>query len=182
MLDKVEVNVQERGLVVSLKEGGFFGSGNADVKPEAMEALREIAAKISQYRNPVRIEGHTDNMPIHSRTYETNWELSSTRATNMARVLTDKFGVPPDKISATGYGEFRPAESNDTPAGRARNRRVDIVVLSTSAEKSEPVSINPSDAPGAKGSSSSDFPTIENSHSDSPIEDASPVESPAATP
>ncbi len=141
MLNKVQVDIQERGLVVSLKEAGVFKSGQADVQEEAYAALKEIAEKISQYRNPVRIEGHTDNQPIHSRTYPTNWELSSTRATNMARVLMDKFGVPPDKVSATGYGEFRPTGSNDTPAGRARNRRVDIVILSSTAEKSEPETV-----------------------------------------
>ena len=139
-LNKVSVDVQERGLVVSLKEAGFFESGRADVKEESYKVLQEIAEKISKYRNPVRIEGHTDNVPIHSRTYATNWELSSTRATNMARVLTDKFGVPPGKVSATGYGEYRPTTSNDTPAGRSLNRRVDLVLLSSSAEKSEPES------------------------------------------
>lgn len=141
-LNKVSVDVQERGLVVSLNEAGVFESGRADVKEESYKVLEEIAEKIKKYRNPVRIEGHTDNVPIRSRTYPTNWELSSTRATNMARVLTDKFGVPPGKVSATGYGEFRPKTSNDSPAGRSRNRRVDLVILSSSAEKSEPESIS----------------------------------------
>jgi chemotaxis protein MotB len=141
LMGKVQVDMQERGLVVSLNEAGVFESGNADVKPEAMKVLAELAEKIRQYRNPVRIEGHTDNVPISSRTYPTNWELSSTRATNMARVLTDRFGVPPGKISATGYGEHRPKAPNDSPAGRARNRRVDLVILSSSAEKSEPETI-----------------------------------------
>lgn len=152
MLNKVQVDIQERGLVVSLKEAGVFKSGQAEVQEEAMAALKEIAEKISKYRNPVRIEGHTDNQPIHSRTYPTNWELSSTRATNMARVLMDKYGVPPDKVSATGYGEFRPTGSNDTPAGRARNRRVDIVILSQSAEKSEPETVAEPPSEGASGS------------------------------
>jgi chemotaxis protein MotB len=138
MLNKVSVDVQERGLVVSLKEAGFFESGKADVREESYQVVQEIANKISQFRNPVRIEGHTDNVPIHSRTFPTNWELSSTRATNMARLLVDKFGVPPGKISATGYGEHRPTSENDTPGGRSRNRRVDLVLLSSSAEKSEP--------------------------------------------
>jgi chemotaxis protein MotB len=141
MYDKVAIDRQERGLVVSLKEGGVFESGQADVKPEAYKILEELAKKILSYRNPVRIEGHTDNVPIHSRTYPTNWELSSARATNMVRVLTDRFHVPAGKISATGYGDSRPKTSNDTPAGRARNRRVDIVILSDSGEASEPETI-----------------------------------------
>jgi chemotaxis protein MotB len=141
MYDKVSVDRQERGLVVSLKEGGFFESGSADVKPEAYKILEELAKKILSYRNPVRIEGHTDNVPIHSRTFPTNWELSSARATNVVRLLTDRYRIPPGKLSATGYGDSRPKTSNDTPAGRARNRRVDIVILSESGEASEPETV-----------------------------------------
>lgn len=141
MYDKVAVDRQERGLVVSLKEGGFFESGSADVKPEANKVLEELAKKILSYRNPVRIEGHTDNVPIHSRTFPTNWELSSARATNVVRLLTDRYRIPAGKLSATGYGDSRPKTPNDTPAGRARNRRVDIVILSESGEASEPETI-----------------------------------------
>jgi chemotaxis protein MotB len=78
---------------------------------------------------------------MSSRTYPSNWELSSARATSMVRVLTDRFKVPAGKISATGYGDSRPKTSNDTPAGRARNRRVDIVILSSTGEASEPETI-----------------------------------------
>jgi chemotaxis protein MotB len=141
MYDKVAIDRQERGLVVSLKEGGFFESGSADVKPEANKVLEELAKKILSYRNPVRIEGHTDNVPIHSRTFPTNWELSSARATNVVRLLTDRYRIPAGKISATGYGDSRPKTGNDTPAGRARNRRVDIVILSESGEASEPETV-----------------------------------------
>lgn len=141
LYDKVGVDRQERGLVISLKDGGVFESGQADVKPEADKILAELAKKILSFRNPVRIEGHTDNVPISSRTFPTNWELSSARATNVVRVLTDRFGVPAAKISATGYGDSRPKTSNDTPAGRARNRRVDIVILSDSGEVSEPETV-----------------------------------------
>lgn len=138
MMNKVQVDVKERGLLISLKEAGFFESGKADVKSESYQIIQELADKLAKYRNPVRVEGHTDNVPIRSRSYPSNWELSSSRATSVARLLVDKFGVPAGRISATGYGEFRPAYPNDTPAGRARNRRVDLVVLSSDAEKSEP--------------------------------------------
>jgi chemotaxis protein MotB len=147
MLNKVSIDQTERGLVVSLKEAGFFESGNADVKEEAYKVLEELAKKIVQYRNPVRIEGHTDNVPIHSRTYPTNWELSSARATNVVRALTERFHIPPGKLSASGYGDSRPKTSNDTPAGRARNRRVDIVILNESGESSEPETIFDDSAP-----------------------------------
>ena len=138
MLSKVQVDIQERGLVVSLKEAGFFESGKTEVKPESYGVLAEVAAELSKYRNGLRVEGHTDNVPIRSRTYPSNWELSSTRATNVLRLLADRYRVSADRISATGYGEHRPAYPNDTPAGRSRNRRVDLVILSAAAEKTEP--------------------------------------------
>lgn len=137
-LNKVQIDIQERGLKVSMKEAGFFESGRAEVKTEAHQILGELAAKLMKYNNQLRVEGHTDNVPMSSRTYPSNWELSSSRATNVARVLTEKFGVPASKISATGYGEHRPVFPNDTPAGRARNRRVDLVVLSSGADGAEP--------------------------------------------
>jgi chemotaxis protein MotB len=140
-LSKVQIDMQERGLVISLKEAGFFGSGNADLKPESAQILAELAQKLSKYRNPVRVEGHTDNVPIRSRTFPSNWELSSARATSVARTLIEKYGVPSGKLSATGYGEFRPAYPNDTPQGRTRNRRVDLVILSGESEKAEPASV-----------------------------------------
>lgn len=158
MYDKVSVDRQERGLVISLKEGGFFESGSADVKPEANKVLEELAKKILSYRNPVRIEGHTDNVPIHSRTFPTNWELSSSRATNVVRLLTDRFRIPPGKLSATGYGDSRPKTPNDTPAGRARNRRVDIVILSESGEASEPETVLDDGGGGSLQGGASDQP------------------------
>ena len=137
-LNKVQIDLQERGLRVSMKEGGFFESGKAEVKPEANAILAELAAKLVKFSNQLRVEGHTDNIPIRSRTFPSNWELSSARATNVTRVLSERFGVPADKMSATGYGEHRPVSSNASDAGRARNRRVDLVILSTGSEGSEP--------------------------------------------
>lgn len=137
-LNKVQIDIQERGLRVSMKEGGFFESGKAEVKPEAYAILSELAAKLIKYNNQLRVEGHTDNVPMRSRTFPSNWELSSARATNVTRVLTEKFGVPADKMSATGFGEHRPVFPNDTEAGRSRNRRVDLVILSAGAEGGEP--------------------------------------------
>jgi chemotaxis protein MotB len=150
MLDKVSVDVQERGLVVSLKEAGFFESGKADMQAASDEVLAELAKKLTEYTNSLRVEGHTDNVPIRSRTFPSNWELSSTRATNVARALTDKFGVPAEKLSATGFGEHRPAYSNESSQGRSRNRRVDLVILSGEAEKAEPETMKES-VPGEPG-------------------------------
>jgi chemotaxis protein MotB len=140
-LAKVQVDLQERGLKVSMKEGGLFESGSSDVKPESYALLAEIAQKLANFNNHLRVEGHTDNVPISSRTYASNWELSSSRATTVARIMTEKYGVAANRISATGYGEGRPIASNDTEAGRARNRRVDLVILSGNADKGEPETI-----------------------------------------
>ncbi len=136
--DKVQVESQERGLVISMKESGLFESGRAEVKEESKKIFQELGAQFAKFRNPLRVEGHTDNTPMSSRTYPTNWELSTARATNVLQTLVNHYGIAPDKISAVGYGEFRPISENTTPAGRARNRRVDIVILSASAERSEP--------------------------------------------
>ena len=140
-LNKVQIDIQERGLKVSMKEAGFFESGQAEVKEDSKVLLQELAQKLMKFNNHLRVEGHTDNVPMRSRTYPSNWELSSSRATAVARVLTEQFGVPAEKISATGYGEHRPIAPNDTPAGRARNRRVDLVVLSGGADTGEPETI-----------------------------------------
>jgi len=137
LLDDVKVEVTDRGLVISLKEAGFFESGKAEMKWDAYPILGEIAQSLEEYRNPIRVEGHTDNIPMRSYTYPSNWELSSGRATEVVRLLTGRFGMDSERFSAVGYAEFRPAYSNETAAGRARNRRVDLVVLTAKAETAE---------------------------------------------
>jgi chemotaxis protein MotB len=117
------------GLVISLREAGFFDSGSAAPKPEALPTLRQIAAKLGATLYDVRIEGHTDNVPIHNAEFDSNWELSAARATRIARLFLDMKAVLPDRLSAAGYAEFHPVASNDTAAGRAENRRVDLVVM-----------------------------------------------------
>jgi chemotaxis protein MotB len=125
----VAITMSRDGLVISLREAGFFNSGSATPKPEGMYTLRLIAASLGQVPYDVRVEGHTDNVPIHNAAFDSNWELSATRATNIARVFLEWHAVAPQRLSAAGYGEFHPAASNDTTAGRAQNRRVDLVVL-----------------------------------------------------
>ncbi len=136
--NKVTLDITRRGLIVSLKEAGFFDSGQANIKPAAYELLNTIATAITQYSNPLRIEGHTDNVPINTYQFPSNWELSTARASNALKYLINHFNVEPEKISATGYGEFRPSADNSTPEGRAKNRRVDIVMLSSDGERGEP--------------------------------------------
>jgi len=135
---KVSLEITRRGLIVSLKEAGFFNSGQANIKPEAYELINTIAEVMTQYNNPLRLEGHTDNIPISTAQFPSNWELSTARATNGLKYLLKNFNVDPNKISATGYAEFRPIADNATPEGRARNRRVDLVMLSVDGEHGEP--------------------------------------------
>ena len=135
---KVTLEITRRGLIVSLKEAGFFNSGQANIKPEAYEMINTIAEVMTQYNNPMRLEGHTDNVPINTAQFPSNWELSTARATNGLKYLLKNFNVDANKISATGYAEFRPIADNATPDGRARNRRVDLVMLSGEGERAEP--------------------------------------------
>jgi chemotaxis protein MotB len=116
------------GLVVSLQEAGFFDSGAAGIRPSALPVLDRIAAVLPE--SPLRVEGHTDDVPIHTALFASNWELSCARASSIARLLLAHPNVHAERMSVAGYAEFHPAASNATPAGRARNRRVDIVLLS----------------------------------------------------
>jgi chemotaxis protein MotB len=125
----VSIQMGRDGLVISLREAGFFDSGSAFPKPETLPTLRQIAASLSRVPYDMRIEGHTDNIPIHTVEFDSNWELSSARATRIARLFLDMQAISPERISAAGYAEFHPVASNDTAAGRAENRRVDLVVL-----------------------------------------------------
>jgi len=93
---------------------------------------------VANYSNPVRIEGNTDNVPIRSDKYRSNWELSTARATNIIHYLIENYTIRPEKISAVGYGEFRPVADNGNEPGRTKNRRVDIVLLAQDKEGGEP--------------------------------------------
>ena len=125
----VSIQMGRDGLVISLREAGFFASGSATPKPETIDTLRQIAVSLSPTPYDLRIEGHTDNIPIHNADFDSNWELSTARATGIARILLDLKAMPPDRLSAAGYAEFHPVAGNDTAEGRAQNRRVDLVVL-----------------------------------------------------
>ena len=126
---EVALRAQREGLVISLREIGFFDSGSATLRPTSEGSVRRIADVLAERSNSVRIEGHTDNVPIHNERFASNWELSTARATEMVRVFIVKYHFPPFRLSAAGYAEYHPATSNATPEGRATNRRVDIVVL-----------------------------------------------------
>ncbi|MGE0918256.1 OmpA family protein [Trichlorobacter lovleyi] len=135
--NKVALSITQRGLVISLKEAGFFDSGSAKLKQASVATLQGIAEGLQQYANRFRVEGHTDSVPIRSSEFRSNWELSTARATNVIHFLVESAGLSPNVLSAVGYGEYQPLVANDTPEQRAKNRRVDIVVLAAEAAVGE---------------------------------------------
>jgi chemotaxis protein MotB len=134
----IRTHLETRGFVISLGEGGFFDSGYAEIKPEGRELLDIIAESLAPVGNQIRIEGHTDNVPIRNSKFPSNWELSSARASNVVRYIISQFGFKPELLSPAGFAEYRPVSSNDTEEGKSRNRRVDIVVLNPAAAVVEP--------------------------------------------
>jgi chemotaxis protein MotB len=138
----ISVHTTVDGTVVSLREAGFFASGSADLRIESIGLLNTIIASLPD--QPIRVEGHTDNVPIHTAQFATNWELSTARAATITRLLITQNAVTPTKISAAGYAEFRPIADNATEQGRSQNRRVDIVLLKPADPEPEQKSVTPS--------------------------------------
>jgi len=125
-----DVAVQEsgEGLVVSLREIWFFDSGADEIKASSAGAFARLADILRQTDREIRIEGHTDNVPIHNARFSSNWDLSAARATATVRLLIQSYSLKPELLGASGYAEYRPVAGNDSPQGRAANRRVDIVI------------------------------------------------------
>jgi chemotaxis protein MotB len=136
---KININIERRGVVVSLLEQGVFSSGEAILLPGSLAVIDQIAVTLKDLPNMIKIEGHTDNIPIHNDEFSSNWELSSARALNILMYIINNHGLDPTKLSATGYGEFRPIADNDTVEGREKNRRVDIVLFNMDAAFIEPI-------------------------------------------
>jgi chemotaxis protein MotB len=134
---RVTFQMEERGLVISLQDTVLFESGSAILTPDARTIIAEVGKNLKSLQNFVLVEGNTDNLPIHNTEFPSNWELSSARATNVLQDLI-LCGVPPARLSATGYGEYRPQVPNDSDLHRQMNRRVDIVILRTMYSKVEP--------------------------------------------
>jgi len=128
---------EERGLVVRLADVVLFEKGSAELTAEGRRVLAGLGPFLAGIPNHVRVEGHTCDLPIHTDRYRSNWELSVARATSVVHVLLAE-GVPPGRLSAAGYGEYRPVAPNVDEASRARNRRVDVVVLRLSLSEGEP--------------------------------------------
>jgi chemotaxis protein MotB len=134
----VQTEITERGLVVHILESALFSAGSAVLEPRAMTVLDMIYGKIQDVPNHMRIEGHTDDRPINSPVYPSNWELSTARATSVVRYFINDHNAPATKISALGYGEYRPIQPNTSIENRASNRRVDVVVLTLDLSAKEP--------------------------------------------
>lgn len=135
--DAIQMRYESRGLIIQLKDSRLFESGSFQLRPAIMPALKRLVQQhLQRIRNKIRIEGHTDNVPMGGGM--SNWELSAARAATVLRFVQQSGGISPNRLSLAGYGEFSPIATNMTPEGRARNRRVDIVVLSTTENRKEP--------------------------------------------
>lgn len=126
-IDQVAVALEHRGLVVTVKDGALFASGDAAIRAAGVKILRTLGPVITKINNPLTVEGHTDNVPI-TGTYPSNWELSTARATSVLHWLIDNFQIRPSRLSAIGYGDTRPLFPNNTAEHRAKNRRVEVVI------------------------------------------------------
>jgi len=135
---QLQVALQPRGLVVSLREAAFFTSGGDAVSPGTYSSIEKIAGAIGQLPNQVRLEGHTDAVPIHNSRFHSNWELSAARSIAMLELLTARFNIPSGRMAVAGYADTVPIESNDSEEGRAHNRRVDVVILNENGTRPEP--------------------------------------------
>lgn len=137
-LSQLKFIIDKRGLVLRFSERFFFDSGDASLRPEVIPTLNVLAQSLEKIPHHIRIEGHTDSVPISTLRFPSNWELSTARATSIVRYFLTHFKFAPNQLSAAGYGEFRPIASNQTTEGRTQNRRVDIVILSAKEKEVEP--------------------------------------------
>jgi chemotaxis protein MotB len=127
--DAIKVQVTETGIAIQIADPIGFESGSADVNPKLYGVLRDISNVINAAPTSlIRVEGHTDNVPIHTAKYSSNWELSSARALNVVQYMANKGDVDPKRMSAIGYGEYRPIAPNDSPENRKTNRRIELYV------------------------------------------------------
>lgn len=126
--DLIRVRRDERWLEVEIRSSILFPSGSARLTPDSFPILEQLAKILAPFPNPIHVEGFTDNVPISTVQYLSNWELSAARAASVVHLFTD-YGVEPGRMAAIGYGEYKPVAPNDMPEGRARNRRVVLVIM-----------------------------------------------------
>ncbi|MCX6169944.1 MAG: OmpA family protein [Ignavibacteriales bacterium] len=127
--NSIQLEENERGVTIHILDDILFPPGKADMNESSKLVLKKLAKVLSTIPNDIRIEGHTDNIPIFTERYPSNWHLSVDRALSTAYYLIKQENISPDKVSIVGYSEYRPIATNDTPESRAKNRRVDLVIL-----------------------------------------------------
>ncbi|MGH9658143.1 MAG: OmpA/MotB family protein, partial [Bryobacteraceae bacterium] len=134
----LQVTMESRGLVVSLRQAAFFAPGRDEIEASTFPTIEKLAAVIVKLPNRMRLEGHTDSVPIRTDRYRSNWDLSAARGVAMLELLSARYQIPQSRLSVAGYAETIPVDSNDTVEGRARNRRVDVVILNEKGLSGEP--------------------------------------------
>ena len=127
--EKIEATLETRGLMISLPQAILFAAGDDRVSKDAMTVVGEIAEILRTVPNRVNLTGHADSTPIHNRRFKNNWELSAARGLRLLELLSEKYGIDEARLSVSSDGANRPKESNETPEGRASNRRVEILIL-----------------------------------------------------
>ena len=134
----VQLKLESRGLIIGLNTTAFFPSGDDTVDPSAYPSLAKVAGVLNKLPNALRLEGHTDSVPISTTRFQSNWELSAARSIAVLRLLNERFGVADSRMAVVGYADTISIDSNETEEGRRRNRRVDIVVVSDLGMRVEP--------------------------------------------
>jgi chemotaxis protein MotB len=134
--ERLELIVDRRGVTLSNPEAGVFAVGRDELSDTAVALMARVANTLSRFSNPVRVEGHTDDVPIHNLRFASNWDLSAARASRVVELLIAR-GLEPQRLSATGYSEFHPRVPNTSVQSRAANRRIDLVILNTATSSAE---------------------------------------------
>ncbi len=181
--DLLEVYANEYWLQVELRDSILFESGSAELSGQARDIFAEMARLLSEYDNPIQVEGHTDNRPIQNLRYPSNWELSAARASSIVKLLSGT-GVSAQRLSAVGYGEFQPTASNATPQGRSQNRRVALMIAREAMQRpsaaldgnEEGAGFLPPRESGATSAPQEAAPDADNSSSGEPESNESGVE------
>jgi len=134
---RLQLTADRRGLVLTIPEATAFPAGSADMSPAFEAVMTRLSDALQGLPHGIRVEGHTDDMPIHTPQFNSNWELSTARATRVVQFLIQQGTLAPDRLSAAGYAEFHPVGENATLEGRAHNRRVDVIVLNAATSAAE---------------------------------------------
>jgi chemotaxis protein MotB len=135
----INVKRDKRGVIISVVDKFFFESASAALRDGSRDVLDKISLALNKSNAMIRIEGHTDNIPMSNGRFPSNWELSASRAINVAKYFIENHDIQPGRIATTGYSSYKPVASNDTPEGRSKNRRVDIVILNEAESRKEPL-------------------------------------------